>query len=98
MLNGSSSAVKVGYPVMKETEGFNGGAAKLVTLDSRGHALGSLAPITSGSLFTGVFSLNMLAPLKSTKFGIAYDKGLNYLKVYINIKPELIISMVLKNR
>ena len=74
MLNGSSSAVKVGYPVMKETEGFNGGAAKLVTLDSRGHALGSLAPITSGSLFTGVFSLNMLAPLKSTKFGIAYDK------------------------
>ena len=56
MLNGSSSTVKV----------FSGKAAKLVTLDSRAHALGSMAPITSGSLFTGTFSLNMLAPLKST--------------------------------
>ena len=77
MLNGSSSAVKVGYPVM---EGFSGKAAKLVTLDSRAHALGSMAPITSGSLFTGTFSLNMLAPLKSTKFGIAYDKEPKLLK------------------
>ncbi len=80
MLNGSSSAVKVGYPVMEESEGFSGKAAKLVTLDSRAHALGSMAPITSGSLFTGTFSLNMLAPLKSTKFGIAYDKEPKLLK------------------
>lgn len=80
MLNGSSSTVKVGYPVMEESEGFSGKAAKLVTLDSRAHVLGSMAPITSGSLFTGTFSLNMLAPLKSTKFGIAYDKEPKLLK------------------
>ena len=63
-----------------ESEGFSGKAAKLVTLDSRAHVLGSMAPITSGSLFTGTFSLNMLAPLKSTKFGIAYDKEPKLLK------------------
>lgn len=80
MLNRSSSTVKVGYPVMEESEGFSGKAAKLVTLDSRAHVLGSMAPITSGSLFTGTFSLNMLAPLKSTKFGIAYDKEPKLLK------------------
>ena len=65
---------------MEESEGFSGKAAKLVTLDSRAHALGSMAPITSGSLFTVTFSLNMLAPLKSTKFGIAYDKEPKLLK------------------
>ena len=75
ILNGSSIATKIGYPVMKESEGYNGGAAaKLVTIDARGHALGSMAPVTSGSLFTGKFVLNMFAPLKSTQFGIAYDK------------------------
>lgn len=75
MLNGSSSAVQIGYPVLKENEGYNGGAAaKLVTLDSRAHTFGTIAPITSGSLFTGKFQLAMLAPLTSTKFGIAYEK------------------------
>ena len=51
-----------------------------MTLDSRAHVLGSMAPITSGSLFTGTFSLNILAPLKSTKFGIAYDKEPKLIK------------------
>lgn len=35
---------------------------------------GLIPRVTSGSLFTGVFELNMFNPLNSTKFGVSFDK------------------------
>lgn len=64
-----------GFPVSPEENGYSGKAAKLVTMDSRGTLAEYMgAVVTSGSLFTGKFELNAMAPLQSTQFGIAYDK------------------------
>lgn len=80
---------KLGYPVLQETPGFGeaGSAAKLVTLNSSTNpALGKMAPITAGSLFTGKFVFNfgdLANPLRMTKFGIAYtQKPLLFKFVY----------------
>ena len=65
------------YPVVKD-EGYEGGySAKMITLDTSEMAaiLPTLAPaVTTGSVFTGIFSLNIGDQLASTQFGIAYDK------------------------
>lgn len=86
MVNGSANPV--GYPVMVEDEGYQGKAAKLVTLDARVNPLtATRAPIASGSLFTGYFNFNFMtalsAPLKMTEFGKPYDKvPLSFKGVY----------------
>ena len=73
MNNTSFSPLLIGFPVTSEDNGFTGKAAKLVTLYSKNHPFGTIAPITSGSLFMGQFKTTFPA-LKSTKFGIPYDK------------------------
>ncbi|MEG0463640.1 PCMD domain-containing protein [Bacteroides sp.] len=66
---------KGGFPMLQEKEAKEGQyAVKLVTLYTDGEGFGMAPVITAGSLFTGVFSLDIGDQLKSTKFGIAYDK------------------------
>lgn len=74
MNNSGISDILIGFPVMFEENGFKGKAAKLTTLYSKNHPFGGIAPITSGSLFTGQFKTTFPA-LKSTKFGIPYTKN-----------------------
>ncbi len=74
LMNNSLLGTPIGFPVMPEDNGFEGKAAKLVTLYSKSHPFGGIAPITSGSLFTGQFKTTFPA-LKSTKFGISYSKN-----------------------
>lgn len=61
------------FPVSVENEGFVGKAAKLETLQNSG-ATAAIAPLVSGSLFTGTFETVFPETLQSTKFGIEYDK------------------------
>lgn len=87
MLNGSSTANPVGYPVEMEENGYSGKAAKLVTKDATSSFAAKIAPITAGSLFTGEFDYNMMtaltAPLSMTKFGIIWpEKPLTFKGVY----------------
>lgn len=77
---------KLGFPVVEEVNGFEGHAAKLITLDSRTYMDG-IAPITSGSLFTGSFEFDFMTalsnPLLLIKFGIPYaQKPLFFKGVY----------------
>ncbi|MGN8993555.1 MULTISPECIES: PCMD domain-containing protein [Bacteroides] len=77
---------KLGFPVVEEVNGFEGHAAKLITLDSRTYMDG-VAPITSGSLFTGSFEFDFMTalsnPLLLIKFGIPYaQKPLFFKGVY----------------
>lgn len=60
-------------------DAYNGSlnAGKVETLDSKGvPIIGNIysPKITSGTLFIGVFDLDIFNTLKSTKFGVAYDK------------------------
>ena len=60
-------------------DAYNGSlnAGKVETLDSKGvPIMGNIysPKITSGTLFIGVFDLDIFNTLKSTKFGVAYDK------------------------
>lgn len=72
---GAALAMSLGgidrFPVTVD-EGFAGKAAKLETLLNSG-ATASIAPLVSGSLFTGVFETTW-PTLQSTQFGIAYAK------------------------
>jgi len=75
MLNGENP---IGWPAVEEENGYEGAAVKLITIDARKHPLGSMAPITAGSLFTGKFVFDIGAalsnPLSLTKFGLPYTK------------------------
>lgn len=60
------------FPVVPTEDAVKGMAAKLTTKNTSDI---SMAPIiTSGSLYTGSFSINLSNQLKSTKFGIMCDK------------------------
>ena len=63
-------------PVLKD-EGFGGGySAKMMTLNTSDLAMimPTLAPaVTTGSVFTGKFVLDIFNQLKSTQFGVAYN-------------------------
>lgn len=83
--NGGVSLIKLMFPqlyaptdpdaVTKSTDGKTANAARLETLDTKGMA--SIMPgvfpavpkVTSGSVFTGAFEVNIGNTLKSTKFG-----------------------------
>ncbi|WP_195372892.1 MULTISPECIES: PCMD domain-containing protein [Parabacteroides] len=68
-------AFEGGFPVLQTDDAKEGAAAvKLVTLYTKGAGLGMAPVITSGSLFTGSFVLNIMDQLSSTKFGIMCDK------------------------
>ena len=71
----------LGYPgykgdfaTVKEDNGYQGAAVKLSTVYTEGTGLGVAPAVTAGSLFTGSFVLNAVEQLKSTRFGISYDK------------------------
>lgn len=79
----------VGKSLVATDDAYSGAkAAKIVTLDTYGMA--SLIPgmfpaipkITSGSLFLGSFEIDMLNTLRSTRFGIEYDKEPLVVKGY----------------
>lgn len=75
------------YSNVTETEDAKNGkfAARMETLDSKGKEIffGFYSPkITPASLFTGVFDLDMLNTLNSTKFGINIDKKPLKIKGY----------------
>lgn len=60
-------------PVVKAADG----AARITTfktLTKDGHNPTLVPAITAGTLFTGVFSINISSTLKSTKFGLPYNK------------------------
>ena len=66
-------------PVAKVTDAFSGNyGAKLITLDTSEHTSTLVPALTSGSLFTGSFDLDLSSEdidrLAATKFGVAYDK------------------------
>ncbi len=77
---GAAYAGLSSYPVVIEEDGYAGRAAKLVTLDSRTSLAAIMGMgITSGSLFTGTFTLDLSAifsggMLACSKFGVVYDK------------------------
>lgn len=77
------------YPIVKVTEGKQGSAASITTLDTKGGVvLGNRIPkITAGSLFTGVFKIDMKTPLKSTQFGIPFAAKPTALKGYYKYTP-----------
>ena len=92
---------KLGFPVIEEEKGFKGHAAKLITLDSRTYMNG-IAPITSGSLFTGKFEFDLMGalqnPLSLIKFGVSYENKPLYFKgVYTYIPGENYIDGSDKN-
>lgn len=61
-----------GFPVVPTDDAVSGTAAKLVTKNT---ADISMAPaITSGSLYTGRFAIDLSNQLNSTKFGVMCDK------------------------
>ncbi|PID88302.1 MAG: hypothetical protein CSB06_00985 [Bacteroidia bacterium] len=74
------------YPTTTEPKGYKNQAVKLVTLSTG--ALGAIgnSPIAAGSLFLGVFDLNISAPLKSTHFGIPFNSVPVKLKGYYKYK------------
>jgi len=78
-----------GFPLYKETEDIVAGeaAAKLVTMDTSAQMNALVPAITSGSVFTGKFVLNMGDRLSSTKFGIAYDKKPAYFRGWYKYTP-----------
>lgn len=62
-------------PVYKTDDKVNGNyAIKLVTLDTSAKANALVPAITSGSVFTGKFEINIEDRLSSTKFGVVYDR------------------------
>lgn len=74
---GAAMLQYVGYTgdlAVLEDDGYgeSGSSAKMVTLRSVG--LPMAPAITTGSVFTGSFAINAGDQLKSTSFGIAYDK------------------------
>ncbi|MEY8720370.1 PCMD domain-containing protein [Bacteroides stercorirosoris] len=78
-----------GFPLYKETEDVVAGeaAAKLVTMDTSAK-MNSLVPaITSGSVFTGKFVLDMKDRLNSTKFGVAYEMKPAYFRGWYKYTP-----------
>ncbi|MDR0976782.1 MAG: PCMD domain-containing protein [Prevotellaceae bacterium] len=78
----------VEYPVMREEAGYAGAAVKLVTRDARAVPfVGTMAPLTAGTLFTGSFELKIMTPLKSTQFGLPYTKKPVSFKGYYKFAP-----------
>lgn len=81
------------FATVEEKDGYEGSAAKLVTLYTKGMGWGFAPAITPGSLFTGEFQFKMtLDPkkqLEMTKFGIEYTKKPLFFKgVYKYIPGE----------
>ena len=62
------------FATVKEDNGYQGAAVKLSTVYTEGTGLPVAPAVTAGSLFTGSFVLNAVEQLKSTRFGISYDK------------------------
>lgn len=76
------------FPVLPTDDAKEGAsAAMLVTRYTLGGGLGMAPAITSGSLFTGRFELNILDQLSSTKFGIMCDKKPLLFKGYYKYTP-----------
>ena len=68
-------------PVFKTDDKKEGEfAIKLVTMDTSAKVSTLVPAITSGSVFTGVFDLDVNDRIGSTKFGIAYDKKPIYFR------------------
>ncbi|WP_075557574.1 PCMD domain-containing protein [uncultured Parabacteroides sp.] len=88
-----------GLPVVETNDAKAGNAAaKLITLDTKGAAFGMAPALTSGSLFSGKFELNLFDQLASTKFGIMCDKKPLLFKGYYKYTPgELYIDATDKN-
>lgn len=89
-----SEGLVVGKSLMATDVAHSGiKAAKVVTLDTYGMA--SFAPgyvpavpkITSGSLFLGSFEIDMTNTLRSTRFGVEYDKEPLVVKGYYKYTP-----------
>lgn len=78
-----------GLPLYKSTDDKVAGAAaaRLVTMNTSEIASSLIPAITSGSVFTGKFKLDISDRLNSTKFGIAYDKKPLRFKGYYKYTP-----------
>lgn len=63
---------KLPFPISKTAEGY----AKITTVDTKGGDMyfAVVPAVTAGTLFQGEFEVNLDNTLKSTKFGIPYDK------------------------
>ncbi len=69
----AGEATPLEYPTSLAEEGFQNHSVKLTTCSTG--ALGEMfgSPIAAGSLFMGVFELDVSNPLKSTHFGMSVD-------------------------
>ena len=75
-------------PVFKTDDKKEGEfAIKLVTMDTSAKVSTLVPAITSGSVFTGVFDLDVNDRIGSTKFGIAYDKKPIYFRGWYKYAP-----------
>ncbi len=91
-LEGASMLAFLGVkdlPLYKSTDDKVAGAAaaRLVTMNTSEIANSLIPAITSGSVFTGKFKLDISDRLNSTKFGIAYDKKPLRFKGYYKYTP-----------
>lgn len=77
------------FPLYKEVEDVVAGdaAAKLYTMNTSSKTSALVPAITSGSIFTGTFELDMQDRLNSTKFGISYDKKPVYFRGWYKYTP-----------
>lgn len=73
------------FPITKEVDN----SAKIITMDTKGLDMwiAVVPAVTAGTLFTGSFKLNPTSPLKSTQFGISYDKKPLSFKVSYKYTP-----------
>lgn len=73
------------FPITKEADN----SAKIITMDTKGLDMwiAVVPAVTAGTLFTGSFKLNPTSPLKSTQFGISYDKKPLSFKVSYKYTP-----------
>lgn len=78
-----------GFPLYKETEDVAAGeaAARLVTMDTSAKMNALVPAITSGSVFTGKFELDMNNRLNSTKFGIPYAQKPLFFRGWYKYTP-----------
>lgn len=74
------------FPITKDTDN---NAAKIITMDTKGKdmVVTVVPAVTAGTLFTGSFKLNPTSPLKSTQFGLLYDKKPLSFKVSYKYTP-----------
>lgn len=83
------------YPTTVEKNGYEGAALKLVTCSTGFFGAMAKKYIAAGSLFLGEFDLSVATtePLKSTRFGVKFDRKPIKMTGYYQYKPAVLSRM-----